>query len=100
LAHGAIERLGADIGMGVTGIAGPEGGSDEKPVGLVCFAVATRQGAETVLSARLPGGRADIRERSTTVALHLLRRLLSGEAETELPGVPGGAADPASAQSG
>jgi nicotinamide-nucleotide amidase len=86
--------------MGVTGIAGPEGGSDEKPVGLVCFAVATRQGAETVLSARLPGGRADIRDRSTTVALHLLRRLLRGEAETELPGVPGGAADPASAQSG
>lgn len=100
LARGAIERFGADIGMGVTGIAGPEGGNDEKPVGLVCFTVATRQGAETTLSARLPGGRADIRERSTTVALHLLRRLLRGEAATELPGVPGGAADPAAAQSG
>lgn len=100
LSRGAIERFGADIGMGVTGIAGPEGGSDEKPVGLVCFTVADRQGAEITLSTRLPGGRADIRERSTTVALHLLRRLLRGESKTELPGVPSAAAGPASAQPG
>jgi nicotinamide-nucleotide amidase len=92
LARGAIERFGADIGIGVTGVAGPGGGSDEKPVGLVCFTVADRQGTETTLSTRLPGGRADIRERATTVALHLLRRLLRGDSETELPGVPSGAA--------
>jgi nicotinamide-nucleotide amidase len=92
LARGAIERFGADIGIGVTGVAGPGGGSDEKPVGLVCFTVADRQGPETTLSTRLPGGRADIRERATTVALHLLRRLLRGDTETQLPGVPSGAA--------
>jgi nicotinamide-nucleotide amidase len=92
LARGAIERFGADIGIGVTGVAGPGGGSDEKPVGLVCFTVADRQGTETTLSTRLPGGRADIRERATTVALHLLRRLLRGDTETQLPGVPSGAA--------
>jgi nicotinamide-nucleotide amidase len=100
LARGAIERFGADIGVGVTGIAGPEGGSDEKPVGLVCFTVAERHGAETTLTTHLPGGRADIRERSTTVALHLLKRLLRGESQTELPGVPSGEARRAPAQSG
>lgn len=98
LARGAIERFGADIGIGVTGIAGPGGGSDCKPVGLVCFTVADRRGPQTTLSTRLPGGRADIRERATTVALHLLRRLLRGQAETDLPGVPSVATGPAQAQ--
>ena len=100
LANGAIERFGAEIGIGVTGIAGPDGGSDEKPVGLVCFTVADRHGSQTTLSTRLPGGRADIRERSTTVALHLLRRLLRGDAQTELPGVPSAATGRASTQGG
>ncbi len=88
LAHGAIERFGAELGIGITGIAGPDGGSEEKPVGLVCFSVAERGGASTTRHARLPGGRADVRERSTTVALHLLRRLLRGETDTTsvLPG--------------
>ena len=79
LARGAIERFGADIGMGITGIAGPEGGSEAKPVGLVCLTVADRDGPEITRSTRLPGGRADVRERSTTVAMHMLRRLLTGE---------------------
>jgi nicotinamide-nucleotide amidase len=98
LARGAIDRFGADIGVGVTGIAGPGGGSDEKPVGLVCFTVADRRGPQITLSTRLPGGRADIRERATTVALHLLRRLLRGQTETDLPGVPSVATGPAQAQ--
>lgn len=82
LAEGAIQRFGADVGIGLTGIAGPGGGSDEKPVGLVYFTVAERDGAQTTLGTRLPGGRPDIRERATTVALHLLRRLLGGQSDS------------------
>ncbi len=76
LARGAVERLGADLGVGITGIAGPGGGTPEKPVGLVCFSVCVRHGAELTRRAQLPGGRVDIRDRSTTVAMHMLRRLL------------------------
>jgi nicotinamide-nucleotide amidase len=81
LADGARSRLGADLGVGITGVAGPGGGTEAKPVGLVCFSVAGPDGARLTRSSRLPGGRADIRERSTTVALHLVRRLLRGEAD-------------------
>jgi nicotinamide-nucleotide amidase len=86
LADGAVARFGAEIGVGITGIAGPDGGTPEKPVGLVCFSVSTRDGERITRSARLPGGRADIRDRSTTVAMHLLRRLLRGELDVRLPG--------------
>ncbi len=86
LADGAIERFGADVGVGITGIAGPDGGTEEKPVGLVCFSVALRGGDRITRSVRLPGNRADVRDRSTTVAMHLLRRLLRGEAGRPLPG--------------
>ncbi|MEA2156966.1 MAG: nicotinamide-nucleotide amidase [Solirubrobacteraceae bacterium] len=78
LADGACERLDADVGVGVTGIAGPGGGSAEKPVGLVWLSVAHRDGRRLTRSATLPGGRADVRDRSTTIALHLVRRLLLG----------------------
>jgi nicotinamide-nucleotide amidase len=81
LADGARERLGADLAVGVTGIAGPGGGTAEKPVGLVWVAVSSRDGARIVRQARMPGGRADIRERTTTLAVHLLRRLLLGESD-------------------
>ncbi len=86
LALGAIDRFGADVGVGITGIAGPDGGTEEKPVGTVCFSVCRRGGQEITRSTRLPGGRADVRDRSTTVALHLIRRLLLGEPSVELPG--------------
>jgi nicotinamide-nucleotide amidase len=78
LARGAAERLGADLGVGVTGVAGPGGGTADKPVGLVCFSV---RGAGRSLTRRvqLPGGRFDVRDRSTTVAMHMVRRLLLGE---------------------
>jgi nicotinamide-nucleotide amidase len=79
LADGAAERFASDFGVGITGIAGPDGGSEEKPVGTVCFSVASNNGQRITRSTRLPGGRADVRDRSTTVALHLLRRLLVGE---------------------
>jgi nicotinamide-nucleotide amidase len=79
LADGARARLAADVGVGITGVAGPGGGTPDKPVGLVCFSVAAPDGARLTRSMNLPGGRADIRDRSTTVALHLVRRLLTGE---------------------
>ena len=84
LADGARERFGADVGVGVTGIAGPGGGSEEKPVGLVCFSVSRdSDGRVTRLTRRvqLPGSRADVRDRSTTVTLHLIRRVLLGETD-------------------
>lgn len=80
LADGAIARVGADVGIGVTGIAGPGGGTPEKPVGLVYVTVAARDGDRLTRKLDLPGSRADVRDRTTTVALHLLRRLLRGEA--------------------
>jgi len=79
LADGARERFGAEVGVGVTGIAGPGGGTEEKPVGRVHGAVAARDGRRLARRVDLPGGRADVRDRTTTVALHLLRRLLGGE---------------------
>ena len=76
LAKGARERLGADVGVGITGIAGPGGGSEEKPVGLVWLSVERRGAPPLTRSVTLPGGRADIRDRATTVAMHLVRRSL------------------------
>jgi nicotinamide-nucleotide amidase len=88
LADGARARLGAEVGVGITGVAGPGGGTATKPVGLVCFSVAGPEGARITRSARLPGDRADVRERSTTVAMHLVRRLLRGERENRSPPTP------------
>jgi nicotinamide-nucleotide amidase len=79
LADGAIAALGADVGVGITGIAGPGGGTEDKPVGTVCFSAASKDGARITRRMVLPGGRFDVRDRSTTVALHLVRRLLRGE---------------------
>jgi nicotinamide-nucleotide amidase len=84
LADGARAALGTEVGVGITGVAGPGGGTATKPVGLVCFSVAGPDGARITRSSRLPGNRADVRERSTTVAMHLVRRLLRGEGD--LPG--------------
>jgi nicotinamide-nucleotide amidase len=86
LAEGAMARFDAGVGVGITGVAGPGGGSDEKPVGLVCFCVAARAGGRMERSVQLPGGRVDVRDRSTTVAMHLLRRLLLGEGDPAGPG--------------
>jgi nicotinamide-nucleotide amidase len=76
LAEGARTKLGADVGAGVTGVAGPGGGTEEKPVGLVWLSVATADGEPLTRSVNLPGSRADVRDRTTTVAMHLLRRAL------------------------
>lgn len=109
LADGAAGRFGASVGIGITGIAGPDGGTEEKPVGFVCFSVVDagdgaggrgggpaigRSGGRSggrgriTRSTRLPGGRSDIRQRSTVVAMHLLRRLLLGEGAADVPSAP------------
>lgn len=82
LAQGARSALHASVGVGITGVAGPGGGTDEKPVGLVWIAVAGPGESGTVRSVRLPGGRPEVRERAVTVAMHLVRRaLLAASAE-------------------
>jgi nicotinamide-nucleotide amidase len=128
LAEGIATRFGADLGAGITGVAGPGGGTPDKPVGTVCFSVwergrpdpdpADRAAADPAAAgpaaadpaaanpatanpatadparvarpapsrrltrrALLPGDRADIRDRSVTVTMHLLRRLLLGESD-------------------
>jgi len=85
LAEGAASRFEADLGIGITGIAGPGGGTDQKPVGTVCISVCARDGRRITRRTRLPGGRTDIRDRSVTVAMHLLRRLLQGESDAPAP---------------
>jgi nicotinamide-nucleotide amidase len=76
MAHGARERLGADVAVSVTGIAGPGGGTPEKPVGLVYLHA---EGPDGGLGREFsfPGDRASIRARSVVGALHLVRRLLT-----------------------
>lgn len=76
LAAGVASRLGADVGVGITGIAGPGGGSEEKPVGLVWLSVYVAGGSPLTRSVNLPGGRAMVRDRASTYAMHLIRRAL------------------------
>jgi len=83
MARGACARLGTDIAIATTGVAGPGGGSPEKPVGTVYIAIAFGAGAITVRRVTLPGSRDDIRRRTTLVALNLLWRELD-ESESKL----------------
>jgi competence/damage-inducible protein CinA-like protein len=76
MSHGARERLGADVAVSVTGVAGPGGGSPEKPVGRVHIHAEAPHG-EIARELDIPGGRESIRRRATATALHLVRRLLS-----------------------
>jgi nicotinamide-nucleotide amidase len=86
LATGARRRFGTTVGVGITGVAGPDGGTPEKPVGLVWLSVV--YGADAAVSTRsltrgrnLPGDRAAVRDRATTVAMHLIDRVLRGESD-------------------
>jgi nicotinamide-nucleotide amidase len=78
MADGALPRFGADVACSVTGIAGPDGGTEEKPVGYVCFCAKLAGGEVLARDPVLPGSRTDVRDRSTVVALHLIRYLLEG----------------------
>ncbi len=78
MARGALHRFDADTAIATTGIAGPGGGTKDKPVGTVCFSVMLADGPTLTRTLLLPGNRSDVRERSTTVAMHLLRRALHG----------------------
>ena len=78
MAIGALERFGADVAVSITGIAGPDGGTEEKPVGYVCFNARLADGTSIARDPVIPGGRDDIRERSALVGMHLLRILLGG----------------------
>jgi nicotinamide-nucleotide amidase len=79
MADGALARFGADVALSITGVAGPGGGTEAKPVGYVCWSAALARGPRLTRDTRLPGDRAEIRDRSTTVGMHLLRRLLRGD---------------------
>jgi nicotinamide-nucleotide amidase len=76
MAAGARARLGADVAVSVTGIAGPDGGTPEKPVGLVFMHAEGPDGGRG-LEFNFPGDRETIRARSAVVALHLIRRVVS-----------------------
>jgi len=76
MASGATMAFGSDVGVATTGIAGPDGGSPEKPVGLV-YVHAVSPDGERPRELNLPGDRDQIRKRSTVIALHLLRILLT-----------------------
>jgi nicotinamide-nucleotide amidase len=78
MADGAVERFGADLACAVTGVAGPDGGTEDKPVGYVCFCAKTATAEKLARDPVLPGSRTDVRERSVVVALHLVRYLLEG----------------------
>ncbi len=77
MADGARAALGADVGIGITGVAGPDGGTPDKPVGLVCLCVTTGAGAVVAREVRLPGDRADVRDRSVDAGMHLLLRAVA-----------------------
>jgi nicotinamide-nucleotide amidase len=76
MAHGARERLGVDVAVSVTGVAGPGGATEGKPVGLVYYHVETPDGAHGA-SFDFPGDRDSIRRRAAVASLHLLLRLLT-----------------------
>jgi nicotinamide-nucleotide amidase len=77
MARGARERAQVEAGIAITGVAGPDGGTAAKPVGTVFVAVDSPEGAAS-RRYHLPGTRRTVRERSTQMALDLLRRQIAG----------------------
>lgn len=79
MAEGARVRVAADIGVGITGVAGPDGGTPQKPVGTVAIAVSGPGEAARVKTFSFPGGRAQIKYQSAQLALDMVRRAVSGK---------------------
>jgi nicotinamide-nucleotide amidase len=73
MAKGAVARAGVDLAVSITGVAGPGGGTPQKPVGLVYLGVATKNGAAHVERRIFPGDRTEIRQAALVVALDLLK---------------------------
>jgi nicotinamide-nucleotide amidase len=82
LAEGAVSRFGAGAGIGITGVAGPGGGTEAKPVGTVWYAVAL-DGRIAARRERFPGDREEVRDRSAQAALALLLRALEGRLDED-----------------
>lgn len=82
LAEGASARFGSDAAVGITGVAGPDGGTEDKPVGTVWYA-ATLAGRTVARCERFPGDREDVRDRSAQAAMTLLLRMLEGRVESD-----------------
>ena len=79
MAEGARARAGADIGVGVTGIAGPGGATPGKPVGTVCIGVAAPGGGRLVATRQFAGERAAVKQQASQAALDMVRRTVTGE---------------------
>jgi nicotinamide-nucleotide amidase len=77
MAEGALHRVGADVAVSTSGVAGPGGGTESKPVGTVCFGIAIAGRPTATRTLRLPGDRASVRALSVTVAMHMLADALS-----------------------
>jgi nicotinamide-nucleotide amidase len=75
MAMGALRASGADVAVSITGIAGPGGGTEEKPVGTVCFGIATKAGVQTFREIH-PRSRKDFKKQASQRALDLVRRAL------------------------
>jgi len=77
MARGVRERLRADVGVAVTGVAGPDGGTEEKPVGLVYVHASGGGARDLAADSSFPGDRETVRRRASVTALHLVRRLVT-----------------------
>lgn len=77
MAEGVRRRVGVDIAVSTTGVAGPGGGTELKPVGTVCFGIAMAARPTVTRTLRLPGDRASVRALSTTAAMHMLAAALA-----------------------
>lgn len=76
MAEGAVRALGADCAVAITGVAGPDGGTEEKPVGTVWFAAVVPGLPPRTRNVWIPGDRTSVRDRAVTYALHVLRGAL------------------------